>query len=82
MKSAGAGFFLDSKNLNKVECAFPSIWVSVSPEEQMLSTRDIQVPRILLHAFVTVLWFGYTEPIPGERGVGNKSIWPHSDFEK
>jgi hypothetical protein len=74
MKSAEAGFFLDSKNLDEVECTFASIWVIVSPEEQMLSTCDIQVSRILLHAFVTELWFGHTKPIPGERGVGNKFV--------
>ena len=74
MKSAEAGFFLDSKNLNEVERMFVSIWMFVSPEEQMLSTCDIQVSRILLHAFVTELRFGHTEPIPGERGVGNKFI--------
>ena len=74
MKSADVGFFLDSKNLNEVECAFARIWEFSSPKEQMLSTCDIQISRVLLHAFVTELWFGHTEPIPGERGVGNKFI--------
>ena len=74
MKLADAGFFLDSKNLNEVGCTFASIWVFVSPEEQMLSACDIQIPRVLLRALVTELWFGHTEPIPRERGVGNKFI--------
>ena len=46
-----------------------------SPEEEVLSASYIQVSRVLLHVYVTKLWFCNTKPVCGERGVGDKLVW-------
>src|SRR5579872_7018768 len=81
MKSAEAGFSLDSKNLNEGQHMGRGYRTVASPEEQMLSVCYIQVSRILLNVCIAELWFGHTKPIRGECRMCNEFIWSYLDLE-